>query len=73
MTKSKIAAYAVCKGLCSPRVFHSWKDCKPCVNKVSGALFRGYSTVEDAEWGLLNNCVVRPPKNKAKQVLPDED
>jgi viroplasmin and RNaseH domain-containing protein len=53
----KKVAYAICKcGNGLPKVVDSWDECFKEVNGVKGAVYRGYYSLEDAQWGLLNHC-----------------
>ena len=48
MGKKNIKYYAVRKGI-TPGIYFSWDDCKKQINKFSGAEFKSFNNISDAE------------------------
>lgn len=61
--------YAVAKGR-TPGIYLSWEECKAQVDQFSGAMYKGFSTREEAE-GFIENAGVSVSKNDVEQMTLD--
>lgn len=64
MTKQKF--YAVRAGI-RPGIYHTWADCEKQTNGVPGAVFKSFSTQEDADNFLGGKISVRHPTKASKK------
>jgi viroplasmin and RNaseH domain-containing protein len=77
MTKNKkrkksFQLYAVSRGL-KTGVFKNWLSCAPHVNKVEGAIYKGFNSLEDARrWLTANGVVVTFNDCKAADFFEDD-
>ncbi|MCQ2969603.1 MAG: ribonuclease H family protein [Clostridium sp.] len=53
-------------------IFKSWAECLACVQGYSGAKFKGFATLEEAE-AFMNGSVVINNKSKSVNYLPNKD
>lgn len=61
--------YAVAKGK-TPGIYFSWEDCKAQVEQFSGAVYKSFSTLEEAA-GFIENAGVSVSENDMEQMTLD--
>jgi ribonuclease HI len=67
MGKKNIKYYAVRKGI-TPGIYFSWDDCKKQINKFSGAEFKSFNNIFDAEEYINMDNNTEKQNNKIKET-----
>ncbi len=67
MAKNQKNFYAVRKGVC-PGIYKSWEECQRNVTGFSGAEFKGFKTLEEAEEYMGSSAALKAGANGEKEA-----
>ena len=67
MAKNQKNYYAVKKGVC-PGIYKSWEECQRNVTGFSGAEFKGFKTLEEAEEYMGSSAALKAGANGEKEA-----
>ena len=67
MAKNQKNFYAVKKGVC-PGIYKSWEECQRNVTGFSGAEFKGFKTLEEAEEYMGSSAALKAGANGEKEA-----